>query len=363
MASQGQSAAVAGRARLGYFVGKMIIEQNLGGGPFRIAGVSVRNRAVLAPLSGVTDVAFRRIAQRFGAGLVVSEMVASDEYVRGAAEARLRAEGEGVNPHVVQIAGCDPHWMGEAARLAEASGAAIVDINMGCPAKKVTGGYAGSALMRDLDLATKLISAAISAVSVPVTVKMRLGWDETALNAPELARRAEALGAKAVTVHGRTRQQFYKGSADWARIAEVAYAVAMPVVANGDVSSIADAFACLRASRATAVMVGRAAVGRPWLVGQVGAALGGLPVREPSDAEKTQAAIEHYESLLSLFGRETGIRHARKHLAAYADAARRAGASVGEADRLTLVMTTEPSAAVSILRRIYSAKAEFRAAA
>ena len=171
-------------------------EQNLGGAAFVIGGVGVWNRAVLAPLSGVTDVAFRRIAQRFGAGLVVSEMVASDEYVRGAAEARLRAEGKGVSPHVVQLAGCDPHWMGEAARLAEASGAAVVDINMGCPAKKVTGGYAGSALMRDLELATKLISAATTACFVPTTVKMRLGWDEASLNAPELARRAEALGRK-----------------------------------------------------------------------------------------------------------------------------------------------------------------------
>jgi tRNA-dihydrouridine synthase B len=341
----------------------MIIEQNLGGGAFSIGNVAVRNRAVLAPLSGVTDVAFRRVAKRFGAGLVVSEMVASDEYVRGAAEARLRAEGAGITPHVVQLAGCDPGWMGEAARLAEASGAAIIDINMGCPAKKVTGGYAGSALMRDLELATKLITAAVSAVTVPITVKMRLGWDEASLNAPELARRAEALGAKAVTVHGRTRQQFYKGSADWHRVAAVADAVAVPVIANGDVTSIAHAFACLEASRAAAVMVGRAAVGKPWLVGQIGSALAGRRVREPTDAEKAQAAIEHYEGLLSLFGREVGVRHARKHLAAYADAARQAGAGVGEADRLTLVTTTEPSAAIAILRRLYAPAGGLKAAA
>ena len=166
-------------------------------------------------MSGVTDVVMRRIAHRWGAGLVVSEMVASDEFVRGSEESRLRAEGSGIAPHVVQLAGCDPHWIGEAARLAEANGARIVDINMGCPAKKVTGGWAGSALMRDLDHALSLVEAAVAAVTVPVTVKMRLGWDDASRNAPELARRAVAAGAAMITVHGRTRQQFYKGSADW----------------------------------------------------------------------------------------------------------------------------------------------------
>jgi nifR3 family TIM-barrel protein len=324
------------------------------GGAFSIGPVAVPGRAVLAPLSGVTDVAFRRITQRFGAALVVSEMVASDEYVRGAAEARLRAEGEGVSPHVVQLAGCDPRWMGEAARLAEASGADIVDINMGCPAKRVTGGYAGSALMRDLDLAERLIAAAVVAIAVPVTVKMRLGWDDATVNAPELARRAEALGVGVVTVHGRTRQQFYKGEADWGRIGEVAAAVKIPVIANGDVSSAADAARCLSESHAAAVMVGRAAVGRPWLVGQIAVALAGRSYREPTPAEKTEAAVEHYEALLSLFGREAGLRHARKHLAAYADAAREDGAGVAEAERLTLVTTSEPVAAIAILRRLHA---------
>jgi tRNA-dihydrouridine synthase B len=341
----------------------MLIEQNLSGGGLRIGDVPVTGRAVLAPLSGVTDVAFRRIAQRFGAGLVISEMVASDEFVRGGAEARLRAEGEGVSPHVIQLAGCDPYWIAEAARLAEASGAAVIDINMGCPAKKVTGGYAGSALMRDLDLADRLVAAVVGACSVPVTVKMRLGWDADLHNAPELARRATALGAQAVTVHGRTRQQFYKGRADWARIAEVVDAVPIPVIANGDIGSIGDARACLAASRASAVMVGRAAVGRPWLVGQVAAALDGRPVREPTAAEKTEAAVEHYEWLLSLFGRDIGLRHARKHLAAYADGARQDGAGAGEADRLRLVTTAEPAVALAILRRIYEPAGALQAAA
>jgi nifR3 family TIM-barrel protein len=227
----------------------------------------------------------------------------------------------------------------------------------------VTGGYAGSALMRDLDLATTLIAATVSALSVPVTVKMRLGWDDASINAPELARRAEALGVRAVAVHGRTRQQFYKGRADWGTIAATVRAVGIPVVANGDIGSIDDAFSCLRASGAAALMVGRAAVGRPWFVGQVGAALAGAAVREPSDAEKTAAAIEHYEGLLSLFGRDIGVRHARKHLAAYAEMARDSGAGLNERDRLTLVTTTEPAAAVALLRRLYAPTDGLRLAA
>jgi tRNA-dihydrouridine synthase B len=320
---------------------------------FAIGPVTVESRAVLAPLSGVTDVVLRRIARRFGAGLVVSEMVASDELVRGSLEARLRAEGDGIAPHVVQLAGCDPRWMAEAVRVAQGAGARIVDINMGCPAKRVIGGYAGSALMRDLDQACRIIEATVAAASVPVTVKMRLGWDHASLNAPDLARRAASLGAAAVTVHGRTRQQFYKGSADWTAIAATVESIACPVIANGDVGSLEDARRCLSASGAAAVMVGRAAVGRPWLAGRIGAALQGRVLPDPSPDVRAAVAIEHYEGLIALYGRPTGIRHARKHLAAYAEAAAAAGFAIRPEDRLTLVTSEDPAQVVRILRRLY----------
>lgn len=328
-------------------------DQKIGGG-FRVGSIQVETPAVLAPLSGVTDVVFRRITKRLGAGLVVSEMVASDELVQGSEEAQLRAEGAGIEPHVVQLAGCEPHWMAEGARVAEGAGARIIDINMGCPAKRVIGGYSGSALMRDLDHACRLIEATVQAASVPVTVKMRLGWDHTSLNAPELARRAEALGVKAITVHGRTRQQFYKGQADWRAIALVAQAVSIPVVANGDIGSLEDARKCLVESNADAVMIGRSAVGRPWLVSQIGAALQGRVMAEPSPAEKTDLAVEHYEGLLSLYGANVGIRHARKHLAAYAEAAMEAGFHVPQQVRMGLVTSDDPNIVTTLLRSLYT---------
>jgi tRNA-dihydrouridine synthase B len=332
----------------------MSFDQKLGVGSFSIGPVRVESPAILAPLSGVTDVAYRRIVKRLGAGLVVSEMVASDELVQGSEEAQLRAEGTGIEPHVVQLAGCEPRWMAEAARVAEAAGARIIDINMGCPAKRVIGGYAGSALMRDLDHAARLIAATVEAASVPVTVKMRLGWDHDTINAPELARRAQGLGVKAITIHGRTRQQFYKGKADWTAIAAVVKAVDIPVVANGDVGSLEDARHCLRASGASAVMIGRSAVGRPWLVGQIGAALQGVTIPDPEPEEMIEIAVEHYEGLLSLYGEKVGIRHARKHLAAYADAALASGFQIPAGVRAALVTSEEPRIVTALLRSLYS---------
>jgi nifR3 family TIM-barrel protein len=319
-----------------------------------MAALQLSGRAFLAPMSGVTDVAMRRVAMQFGASLVVSEMVASDDFVRGEEESRIRAEGEGVSPHVVQIAGRDPHGIGEAARLAEASGADAIDINMGCPAKRVTGGLAGSALMRDIELATEVIRSAVAAVSVPVSLKMRLGWDHACLNAPELARRAEAEGIALLTVHGRTRAQFYKGEADWRAIRLVKEVVTIPVVANGDCTTPTDAVAMLVASGADAVMIGRGAVGRPWFVGQIAhflvtGKLGALP----SFGARCDAALAHYRMLLLLFGREQGLRHARKHLAAYAEWAARDGSPSAAALRLPLVTSENPAEVESLLSGIF----------
>ncbi|GJE05779.1 MULTISPECIES: tRNA dihydrouridine synthase DusB [Methylobacterium] len=309
---------------------------------------------LLAPLSGVTDLHMRRIARRLGASAVVSEMVAAAEFARGGAEARLRAEGSGVDPHVVQLAGCAPEPMAEAARLAEANGAGVIDVNMGCPAKTVTGGESGSALMRDLDHAERLLAAVRGAVAVPVTVKMRLGWDHASLNAPELARRAEGLGLSAVTVHGRTRQQFYKGRADWAAIRAVVEAVRIPVIANGDVGSLAEARECLAVSGAAGVMIGRAAVGRPWLVGEIAAGLAGRVVPPLAPERRAEIALEHYAGLLALYGPAIGIRHARKHLAAYVEAA---GSGLGPADQTRLLTTQDPGLARDLLRRALLAPA------
>lgn len=327
-----------------------------------LGSVKLDGRAVLAPMSGVTDHAMRRIARRFGASLVISEMVASDSFVKGDEETRLRAEGTGIDPHIVQLAGRDPYWMAEAARLAEASGAAIIDINMGCPAKKVTGGYAGSALMRDLDLALKLVEATIAAVKIPVTVKMRLGWDETSLNAPELARRCEQSGVKMVTVHGRTRCQFYKGAADWDAIARVKQSVGIPVIANGDCGSLETAREIMARSGADGVMIGRAAMGQPWLVGMIASGLRDQPVQLPSLQQRRDAALDHYQSLLSMLGVEAGVRHARKHLAAYAGIRIKEGETLSPKEREILVTTHCEKIVISLLEKLFH-PSELRSAA
>jgi tRNA-dihydrouridine synthase B len=288
----------------------------------QIGDVTVPGRVLNAPMTGVSDLPFRQAASRLGAPYVATEMVACDSFARGRPDVLRRAAiGDGLPLMVIQLVGREAEWIAKGAKLAEQAGADIIDFNMGCPAKEVTGALSGSALMRDEALACRLIGAAVEATTRPVTLKMRLGWDEHWKNAPDIARRAEQLGVKAITVHGRTRQQFYRGKADWRAVAEVKQAVKIPVIVNGDVTDLASAREALAQSGADAIMIGRGSYGRPWIANALGRALAGAPMTEPPAPARLEILLEHLASSLKFYGDALGLRVFRKHLGWYVEQA------------------------------------------
>jgi tRNA-dihydrouridine synthase B len=302
-------------------------------------------------MAGIADRPMRMLAARYGASLVVSEMIASNALAAGQHEMERKLRKSGELPHMVQLAGCETQWMRRGAEIAHAAGADIIDINFGCPAKRVTNGYAGSALMRVPDEAVRLVEAVVSATPLPVTVKMRLGWDDDNLNAADLARLVVDAGAQMITVHGRTRQQFYKGTARWHLVRPVVEAVGVPVVVNGDIADAATAREALAQSGAAAVMIGRGAQGQPWRVGQVADALAGRPIAAaPADHELAEIVEEHYEGVLDEYGVDVGVRAARKHLDWYLEAA---GIAPARETRWALLNSAEPNDVRHMIRRLF----------